>query len=45
MTLARLTSVELSVPAASTPKADRAAEAVVAPVPPRDKGTVPAVIV
>ena len=45
MTLARVTSVELSVPAASTPSAVLAAEADVAPVPPRDRGTVPAVIV
>ena len=39
-----MTSVELSVPAASTPNALLAAEADVAPVPPSVKGTVPAVI-
>ena len=40
---ANVTSVELSVPAASTPKAVLAAPALVAPVPPRVTGTVPAV--
>ena len=44
MTLAKVTSVELSVPAASTPRAVLAADADVAPVPPSDTGTVPAVI-
>ena len=41
--LAKVTFVELSVPATSTPNAVLAAEAVVAPVPPRLTGTVPAV--
>ena len=42
--LANVTSVELSVPAASTPRAVLAAAAVVAPVPPLVNGTVPPVI-
>ena len=39
-----VTFVLLSVPAASTPKAVLASEALVAPVPPKLIGTVPAVI-
>ena len=42
--LAKVTAVELSVPAASTPNAVLAAAAVVAPVPPLESGTVPPVI-
>ena len=44
MTLANVTFVELSVPAASTPRAVLAVAALVAPVPPLLIGTVLAVI-
>ena len=42
--LANVTSIELSVPVASTPRAVLAADALVAPVPPLVIGTVPPVI-